>query len=429
DNFLTGGELSNDPNRPTQATSGQLLTGIEAETWAQLQSDPARISGLWSQQILGAIQQYQATYNYDVTPQTTNGFQSSLYVGGGLVDIRKLEQQTAAAHDTVFLGIAQVMEALVMGTGADMFGNLTYTQALTRELNPPLDPQLSIYDSIQTLLSRAIVNLRATGLSNAGPGPADLSYGGDPAEWTRLAHTLKARFLMHTAQVAPSVYPQVLAESNLGIQSPSDNFNAIFSGNATEQNFWYQFGIVQRPGYMAPDPQFVALLQARNDPRLHEYFNADLTDLNDSLYAPNHTQPLVTANEDILLGAEAAARIGDEATAVTKLNQARALAGLGAEPGGLTGRALLSEILTEEYIAFFQNLEAWNLYKRTCTPNLVPTTTAGTFGGKVPPRFMYDVSEENTNTNIPAPSDQLGRLPNNPAKATSDATGLKCVGQ
>src|SRR4051812_6987441 len=106
DNFLTGGELSNDPNRPTQATSGQLLTGIEAATWAQLQSDPARISGLWSQQILGAIQQYQATYNYDVTPQTTNGFQSSLYIGGGLVDIRKLEQQTAAAHDTVFLGIA-----------------------------------------------------------------------------------------------------------------------------------------------------------------------------------------------------------------------------------------------------------------------------------------------------------------------------------
>ena len=29
DNFLTGGELSTDPNRPTQATSAQLFVGIE----------------------------------------------------------------------------------------------------------------------------------------------------------------------------------------------------------------------------------------------------------------------------------------------------------------------------------------------------------------------------------------------------------------
>src|SRR3954467_6864888 len=180
DNFLTGGELSNDPNRATQATSGQLLTGIESATWALLQSDPARISGLWSQQLQGVIQQYFSTYNYDVSPQTTNGFQSAIYTGGGLVDIRKLEAQTIATHDTVFLGIAQVMEGLVMGTAADMFGNITYSHALTGELNPPLDPQLAVYDSVQAVLSRAIVNLQAKGPTNFGPGSNDLSYGGDP---------------------------------------------------------------------------------------------------------------------------------------------------------------------------------------------------------------------------------------------------------
>jgi hypothetical protein len=424
DSFLSGGELSTDPNRPTQATSQQLFVGVQAATWALLASDPPRIGGLWSQQFFGALQQYDAYYRYDVTEQTTNGFHQSLYLGGGLVDIRRLEAQTAQSRDSVFLGMAQVIEALVMGTGADMFGDLTYTQALTGTANPALDPQLAVYDSVQTLLSRAIINLAAKGPTNFGPGDADLAYGGNTAQWTRLAHTLKARFLMHTAEVRPTVYAQVLSESNQGLQSRADNFNAVFSGNANEQNFWYQFGIVQRPGYLVPDPQFVALLTSRKDPRLGQYFNADQSDLADSLLDPSHTQPLVTANENILLGAEAAQRTGDNVTALTKLNQARALAGLPAE-AGITGRPLLSEILLEEYIAFFQNLEAWNLYKRTCTPNITPTVA----GRKVPARFLYDAAERNTNTSIKPPSQQPARNANDPANATSDATGAACRGQ
>jgi hypothetical protein len=424
DNFLTGGELSTDPNRPTQATSGQLFVGVQAAVWAQLQSDPVRVTGLWTQQLLGTNIQYIDIYNYGVSEDVTNGFHASLYTGGGLVDIRRLEEQTTAAHDSVFLGVAQVMEALLLGTGADLFGSLTYTHALTSEQNPALDPQMAIYDSVQTLLSRAIVNLAATGPTNVGPAAADLAYGGDPAEWTKLAHTLKARFLTHTAEVRPTVYAQVVTEASKGITSPDDNFDAVFSGNANEQNFWYQFDVVQRPGYIAPNPQFVSLLKSRNDPRLDAYFNSDQTDLNDALVAPNHTQPLVTANENLLLWAEAAQRTGDNATALSKLNQARALAGLPAE-SGLTGRPLLAEILTEEYIADFQNIEAWNLYKRTCTPNLTPTVK----GDKIPARFLYDASERNTNTNIPAPTAQPARNPNDPANATSDATGAACLGQ
>jgi SusD/RagB-like outer membrane lipoprotein len=316
------------------------------------------------------------------------------------------------------------MESLIIGTGADLFGNLTYKEALTGKQNPALDSQLSLYDSVQTMLTRAIVEMQATGLTNAGPGSADLAYGGDPALWTKLAHTLKARFLMHTAKVRPNVYSQVVNDASKGISSASENFNAIFSGATNEQNFWYQFAVVQRPGYIAPNPQFVTLLQSRNDPRLHTYFNATLTDLNDALLAPNATQPLVTVNEDLLLWAEAAQRTGDNATALAKLNQARALVGLPAEPASLTGQPLLAEILIEEYIADFQNIESWNLYLRTCTPNLVPVIAA-----IVPARLFYDASEQNTNTQIPPPSQQPPRNENDPASKTSDATGLKCLGQ
>jgi len=422
--YLTGGELSTDPNRPTTATTSQLFVGVQAGTWALLQSDMVRVTNMWSQQLLGTNLQYVDIYNYGVSEQVTNGFQAGLYTGGGLVDIRKVESQALSTSDTLFHGIALVMEALIMGTGADLFGNLTYKQALTGEANPPLDPQMSIYDSVQTLLSRGIVEMQSSGPTNVGPGSADLSYGGDPALWTKLAHTLKARFAMHTAKVRPNVYAQVLNDASKGISSASENFNAFFSGNANEQNFWYQFAIVQRPGYIAPNPQFVTLLQSRNDPRLHTYFNADLTDLNDALLEPNATQPLATANEDLLLWAEAAQRTGDNATALVKLNQARALAGLPPEPASLTGQALLAEILIEEYIADFQNIESWNLYKRTCTPNLVPVIAA-----IIPARFFYDASEANTNTQIPPPTQQPPRNQNDPPSAKSDATGAKCLGQ
>jgi hypothetical protein len=423
--YLTGGELSTDPNRPTTATTAQLFVGVQAGTWALLQSDMVRVTNMWAQQLLGTNLQYVDIYNYGVSEDVTNGFQAGLYTGGGLVDIRKVESQALASNDTLFHGIALVMEALIMGTGADLFGNLTYTQALTGVQNPSLTPQMAIYDSVQTLLSRAIVEMKDTGPTNVGPASSDLSYGGDPVLWTKLAHTLKARFLMHTAQLRPNVYPQVVAEASQGISSASENFNAVFSGNANEQNFWYQFAIVQRPGYIAPNPQFVTMLRQRNDPRLHTYFNADLTDLNPALLASNATQPLVTVNEDLLLWAEAAQRTGDNATALAKLNAARALVGLPAEPSSLTGQPLLAEILIEEYIADFQNIEAWTLYKRTCTPNLVPVIA----GDIVPARFLYDASERNTNTNIPPPTQQPPRNPNNPANATSNATGARCLGQ
>jgi starch-binding outer membrane protein, SusD/RagB family len=422
-NFLTGGELSNDPNRPTQATNTQLFIGIQSNLWAELESDPARITSMWAQQFEGTGLQYVNIYNYGVSEQTTNGFHASLYTGGGLIDIRRLQQQAAAAHDTLFLGISEVQEALLMGTGADLFGDLVYSHALTGEKNPPLDPQLSVYDRVQTVLSQALVDLTKSGPTNFGPGEADLSYGGDPQKWIKLAHTLKARFYLHTAEVRPAAYAQALAEARQAITDPADNFVATFSGNANEQNFWYQFDVVNRSGYLTPNADFVALLQSRNDPRLANYFNSDQSDLSLERQAPNFTQPLVTANENLLIWAEAAYRTNNQVEANTELNAERALAGL--PPVTLAGQPLLAEILTEKYIADFQTIEAWNDYKRTCSPNLVPVVS----GRKIPARLYYDASERQTNTSIPVPSQQPTRNANDPPNAVSDATGQACLGQ
>ncbi|MFN2563807.1 MAG: SusD/RagB family nutrient-binding outer membrane lipoprotein [Gemmatimonadaceae bacterium] len=425
--FLACDECTVDPNRPTIATNTQLFVGVQSNLWALLSSDPARVTGLWARHFEGGLQQYVQIYNYGYSEQTTNGFHSSLYIGGGLVDVRRLQEGARAANDNLLLGIAQVQEALLIGTGASLFGDLVYSEALQGEGFPALDPQLEIYDALQTLLSEAITNMAATGASNVGPRGADLAYGGDRAKWTRLAHTLKARLYLHTAEVRPQAYQSALTEARLGITAPADNFVAAFSGAANEQNFWYQFAVVQREGYLLPDPFFVNLLESRNDPRLEEYFNEDLTGISDERLEPDFAQPLVTANENLLIWAEAAYRTGGaEAEARQQLDAARALAGLGPVPATLAGQPLLNEILTEKYIAMFQNIEAWNDYKRTCTPNLPPVDATR----KIPARLYYDAAEQQTNpNNIPVPSQQPTRNPNDPRNLVSEGTGAVCLGQ
>jgi hypothetical protein len=434
--FLSCGECVNDPNRPTAATTTQYFVGVQSNLMALLGSDMARSTGILAQQFSGGLQQYLALEStYEVSEQTTNGFHQALYASGGLVDVRKEQAAALAQGDSLFLGIAKVQEALLMGTGADLFGALVYREALKPEVaNPPLDSQLQIYGDLQTLLDDAIKCLNSNAASNAGPGSADLSYGGDPAQWTKLAHTLKARYYLHTAEVDQAAWPKVAAEAAQGITDPADNFVAVFSGAAGERNFYYEFdlGSAGRGGYLIPNAGFVSLLQSRNDPRLADYFNADQSDLSDTRLAPDYTQTLISSEENLLAWAEAACApnyttagakgCADPVTAQAQLNAARAQAGLGSEVA--VGTSLLTEVLTEEYIANFQTIEAWMTYKRSCWPNLVPTAA----NKKIPARLPYDAAERQTNTSIPALIDQPNRNENDPANPT-DPTGAACQGQ
>jgi len=431
-NFLTAGETSTDPNRPVVAGTPQYFVGVQSNIWASYTGDMSRVTGMWAQHFTGVLQQYGATNLYQINEQTTNGAEVQLFLGGGLVDARKEQASAIAANDTLFLGIAQVQEAMLMGLAADVFGNITYTHALKNEVNPPLDPQLAVYDSLQVLLSKAIVNMGASSSSNVGPGDADLVYGGDAASWIALAHTLKARFYMHTAEARGGpAYASALTEAQLGITgSRGADYTTNFSGNPGEQNMWYQFDVVQRAGYLTPGHFLDSLMAARGDPRRSDYFALAgappaATDISDARLAPKYNNAIVSAVENLLIWAEAAQRGGNNALGLTQLNAARALTGRSTPLVGLTGNALLTEILTEKYISDFQlGVEAWKDYKRTCFPNLTPTVS----GGAIPGRWFYDAGERQTNTNIPAAGTGINgyRTESDPQNATADGVGGAC---
>ncbi len=425
--FLSGGELSNDPNRPQIVTNRNIFVGVQSATWAEYNSDLSRLSALFTQQILGAQSQYIPLYQYQIDENATNAFHSALYGAGGLVDSRKLQQRSIEAEDFRMLGVAQIMEALMIGLGADYFGDLVYKGALQGG-NPTLTKQLEVYDSLQVKLDNAITNLAVTAATNSGPGPADLVYGGNVARWNALAHSLKARLYLNTAEVRPGAYAQALAEARLGIQTAAGDYHSVWSGRGGETNFFYQFTNEQRNGYAQPDAFLWNLMQARNDPRRPVYYDGDVdpdvgTQIDfGEVDDPTYPQQIFSADENTLIWAEAAYRTGLQVEALAQLNKYRSANGIAT--GVEVGPALLREILTEKYIELFVHPQAWTDYRRTCFPNLTPVVT----GSKIPGRLFYDALERQTNPNIPSAQDQPTRNQADPANATDDF-GNVCLGQ
>ena len=108
----------------------------------------------------------------------------------------------------------------------------------------------------------------------------------------------------------------------------------------------------------------------------------------------------MTYAENELIMAEAALQTGQQSIADAAFNAERASQGMPPKSG-----VTLNDIITEKYIALFQEIEPWNDYKRTCLPAITPAQPTG-----VPGRLLYPESaERNANKNVPPPAQQPAR--------------------
>jgi hypothetical protein len=438
-NFLKGGDLSKDPNNPLAASPSQFYGAVQSNLWQLQSGDLSRLTTLWMQQGFGAARQMASVYTYSgVTEGTYDAEFARAYQGGGILDLHKIDSISVLFGDSIFLGISHVVEAWMIGTDADIWGDIPYSQADSFALypQPVLDPQMTIYSDVQNTLSAAITELSSG--AGVGPGGFDLVYGGDATSWIALAHTLKARFFLHTAEVVgTAAYASAITEANLGISSNDGDYTANFSNNSEgESNPWFQFsdgdGGTGRAGDLSALPSHLdSLLRGGGDPRDTVYYasivGSDTSNANQSFFsserlAPTFPQPFVTYNENLLIRAEAEFQTGATGAALADLNLERASWAIPfSDPTRAwhskvvlapVGAVSLQAIMTEKYIVMFQNIETWNDYKRTCIPALTPV--GGGVNGVIPGRLLYPVSERQTNKNIPLPSQQPARNANDP---------------
>ena len=413
--YLTGPKLSDNPNRPVAATNANLLVASQTNLAGVMEGHLGRSICVWMQQCAGTRLQYASLGQYIVGDDDYFIPWSQIYGPGGLVDLRLLQRQALATGDSAYAGVAKVLEAWFVGTAADVWGDVPYSQAADSTFPTPVpDPQEQVYGALQATLDAAIASMNASNIGGGPPGVEDLVYEGDLAKWTALAYTLKARYHLHTAErLGATAYAAALAAASNGIADPSGDYLTYHSLASTEGNLYFQF-TNQWQDYLSAGKALLDLLQSTDDPRLSEYFdpNADgdfvgadpgqdigvaPSPLSATHLDPSFRQPLATWAENQLIIAEAANQTGADPVARASLNAVLLDAGLAPVGSGVSGAALLQAIMTEKYIRLFQSPESWSDYRRTCLPALVPAP-GSTF---IPARFVYPLSERNANTSIP----------------------------
>jgi hypothetical protein len=425
--FLDSAKAVDDPNAPTSANRNTLLPGAAANLMDLQEGGVAMLVCEWMQQCAGQSGRFVDVFDkYGVNGTSFDLTFNNIYAGGGLISLRAIQEEATKDNDLKYRGVAEVMEAMNMMWAADMLGALPYSEFEVGKTDAKFDTQMSIYAALQVLLDKAITDLAGAG---NGPSRFDVFYGGDAAKWAKLAHTLKARIALHTEEkLGTGQYAIALAQANQGINAAdgSDDFLAAHTSNTSERNLWAQFQLSSFGADLAAGARLVDLMKADNDPRLPEYFGknsaggyggikpvgdtpaADISPIAGSGRTDNDVfrQPLVTWEENQLIKAEANFVLNGAAAAQPFLDAVRAKHGKAPKP------ATLQSIMEEKYINLFQNVEAWNDFKRTCYPRLVPTNTAFTV---IPGRIPYWDTEKQTNPNIPAEAPlQTARNENDP---------------
>lgn len=433
-------DINQNPNGPVAVQPPSTLPYVQQHILTNYTFSDGfnvRYGGLWAQHFSEI--QYPDEDRYIVRSGTTGGW--PLYYGAA-EDAQRMIDQGITASAPNWEAAGRVMKAYAFSIMTDAMGDLPYTDALKGDslLDPSYDTQQVIYDSLFAQLTTAAGEIDPSA-SAVGFSSGDLIYGGDMAEWRKLANSLRLRLALHIVNVdAGKAQSEAEAAIAAGVfTSNDDNAGLAYLTSAPDQNPIYT-NHLSRDDY-GMSATLIDSMLSLNDPRLPIYARKnDSTGtyngrpnglLSTSLQAPpnklvsrigdywrttpNATMYFMTYSEVLLLEAEAANRgwnVGgasdatlyqdaitasmqqwglDDATDSTYQAQAQV-----AYAGGAAG---LTQIQYQLWIQLYQNgEEAWTEWRRTHVPSLMPGPDVGPAGhagvlNSLPERMPYDDQE------------------------------------
>ncbi len=449
--FMDG--INEDPNSPTSAPYGNILTGAEVGSIIVQTGATARMASFFCNYYTGIQRQYKGYSEYAVTSSDFDKYWREGFINA----LRNAkEAENTAEYDGVrgvTRGITQVLQALTFGTETALFGDIPFDEVADIEIeNPKFEPQKEVYKKTQLLLDSAIVNLETN--KDRPSGGTDIYFDGDPQSWIEVAYTLKGRFYMHTKE-----YDKAYTVAQKGIKEKSHAMYAPHGTAEDNANLTYQlFDVETRKAdlvvsdFMAslilPDPgenpdfaNYRGNAKTDETARYHFYFHKNAVgiqpNVDDGFAAKDAPAPIVTYAENLLILAEAGLRSQGFQTGLEKLNDFRAFMTTGGymrnvntadlrydaysssdfENGGMENQdgiakkdALLREILEERYVTLFAQIEGFNDMRRTQNETKVRVPVKPNKGNKLPQRFLYPQSEIDRNDNVPEPLPGLFHL-------------------
>ncbi|THD69915.1 RagB/SusD family nutrient uptake outer membrane protein [Robertkochia marina] len=399
---------------PNDFTSmpGEEIIGQIGLAVAELSSGHAsRIGSTFSDQISFCARCCGPPYeSYTVSPPDFDVIWSNAYTDG-IANSVYVREYAVANGDTILEGVAMILQAMLFGEMAALFGDIPFSEAGNplQYPHPRYDPQHLVFSGIQQMLSEAIAKVDSA--------PVSISqmevFTSNEARWASIAHSLKARYYLITKD-----YNNALLEAQRGIGAPNGGLLINHSNTEGAKNLYFQYTVEQRKGHIGTcnnpllfrflnDTQPRIIYTPGDQSRLYHYFDVDASVLNTNpggLIAADANFPVISWVETKLIEAEAAARTGGDA--LTPFNEVRAHLEATYEGhfpiSSTTDTTLLiTEILEEKYISMPLSIQTFHDARRT---NDILGTLKGDHS-TIPQRFLYPQAEIDANENFPGIQD------------------------
>ncbi len=407
------------PNAPKTVVPAVILPSVEISLAYVQGGDLARFSTLFVQQNVGFSRQAQAYYTYVLTSPDFDTPWGNMYTSV-LGNNRDLLTRSDDGGYNVYSGISRIIMAYSLQLLVDEWGKVPYSQALKGNDNtqPVYDDDKALYDTIENLVDKAIVQLNDPNTGALTPGTDDIIYGGDASKWIKFGHAIKARIYIHQSKGDAAMAAKALNEASQSFTDNSDDAVFIFGSAETAANPVYQFN-EQRADIDYASGALVNYLTNLNDPRLTIYTDPNYNDpfqvgIGNMFGGISSPIEFITYEEMLFVKAEATLRATGDYAAAEGFYKAGIMANmnkLGVAGGAVstyvaangslptTGiTAAIAKVSLQEYLALYLNPEAWTLWRRTGEPALTPV--AGTNG--IPRRYLYPQSEISLNSaNVP----------------------------
>ncbi len=343
-------------------------------------------------------------------------------------------------------GVGKILQAINIGMLADLWEDAPFSEAIQAEnkITPAYDTQEDLYSTILTKLNEALPLLKAEE-SFLSPASDDLVYGGNMDKWTKLAHSLKARYMLHLSNKPAVDWAAILTEVDGGFTSNSDNFqlgyNAVnknpihsgialssFTGNLSLTHAKYFIDMMNGAIYTVVDPRLPFMADKGENADYIGYVSYPsgapehttefaVKDSNSFIWYAEEDAPILMMTYSELKFIEAEAAMGIDAGRVETAYREGIKAHmdmLGVADAdrmmymddplvSLGGVIDLEHIMKEKYISLFMHFEAWNdmrrhhynpsIFKGFSEPDLT-----GQGGRNVPAeRALHPSSEKNRN--------------------------------
>ena len=423
-------DLNVNPDAPSDVPMGSILTGVQANMAYNTigGNDLCRVTSIWLQYFQGVARQSQSTANYYLLPSDINNLWVTNYTNT-MMNLKTIAGKATGSNPT-YMGIAEVLMANSLGITTDFWGSIPLSGAFqgVGNLTPTFDTQESVYTEILRLLDDAIIQLSTPGAPTVN---GDVMYGGDPMLWLEAAHSLKARYILHKCKLDNTAYTQALAALDGAISSNANDLQFNFYDAAGGQNPLYQF-MTQR-GDITMAKVFIDTLQlVRHDPRLPFFATAvgdtayvgngwgevsgDVSMPGNAVAAASAPVPFITYVETLFMKAECLYKTNAPVAQVRTTLLAAVTASMekwGADYTAwmgfysmyinvASGAPLYKEIMTQKWIALYNQAEGFNDWRRT--DNVIglqanPLTSAQR--NEIPRHYPEAQSETNYNPNTP----------------------------